>query len=635
MRLRARRLGLLPRAIVLGASVLVCPTVSAQAPPQKTVLTIHWAAEDFPGTDVLDAAIREVLQSQLETPVNYYAEYLESETFPVETASLALRDYIGRKFAGRRIDLVIANTTAAFQFALRFRQDLFAGVPIVFSAGVMPEVTIQRTIAGVTGVVSDPAIAETLELALKLHPAVRRVFVVAQAPGVTGYDERVRAALAPFTPEVELSYVREKSMAGLIAVIKAVPEGSLILYTRYTPAESQRVIYTDEVARLIAQASPVPVYSAAEVYMGTGVVGGMMRPLRANGARLGEIARRILDGTPPESIPIERVQVVPTFDWRQLRRLGINPSDLPAGSDIRFRTPTVWESFRGYIIGAVVVVVTQLLLITALLTQRAHRHQAEKTVLAREATLRTSYERIRQLAGRLINAQEAARADLARDLHDDVCQQLAYVSMGVSSLKGSPGRIQDAETQEAFAELERDTLGMFEEIRRLSHDLHPPTLRLLGLTPALKAHCKEVEKRHDVRVSLNADDGLGPLHPDVAICLFRIAQESLRNGLVHGGARRCAVSLVKAGEFVELTVTDDGRGFDLEAVRRNGSGLGIVSMEERARAIGGHVAIVTAPGRGTTVCVRAPATPPPSDAQADAALGSEPSPVRDRTPAAG
>jgi signal transduction histidine kinase len=92
---------------------------------------------------------------------------------------------------------------------------------------------------------------------------------------------------------------------------------------------------------------------------------------------------------------------------------------------------------------------------------------------------------------------------------------------------------------------------------------------------------------------------------------------------------------VKTGEFVELTVTDDGRGFDLEAVRRNGSGLGLVSMEERARAIGGHVAIVTALGRGTTVCVRAPATPPPSDAQADADLGTLPSPVRDQTPAAG
>jgi two-component system sensor histidine kinase UhpB len=97
------------------------------------------------------------------------------------------------------------------------------------------------------------------------------------------------------------------------------------------------------------------------------------------------------------------------------------------------------------------------------------------------------------------------------------------------------------------------------------------------------------------------------LHPEVAVCLFRIAQESLRNGVAHGGARCLFVSLERSGEHVELTVADDGQGFDLEGVHRNGSGLGLVSIEERARVIGGNVQVVTAPGKGTTIRVRAPA----------------------------
>ena len=226
--------------------------------------------------------------------------------------------------------------------------------------------------------------------------------------------------------------------------------------------------------------------------------------------------------------------------------------------------------------------------------------------------LRSSYEQIHQLAGRLINAQEAARAGLARDLHDDVGQQLVFIVVAVSNLKSSSGEIQDRATQEAFADLEQKTQGMFNGIRRLSHDLHPASLRLLGLGPALRTHCGEVAKRHDVEVSFTTEGELGHLHQDVAVCLFRIAQESLRNGVVHGGARHFGVSLARSNDHVELTVSDDGRGFDLEVARRDGRGLGLVSMEERARVVGGDVQITTGFEKGTTIRVRCPAALPQS-----------------------
>src|SRR5262249_22085033 len=166
-------------------------------------------------------------------------------------------------------------------------------------------------------------------------------------------------------------------------------------------------------------------------------------------------------------------------------------------------------------------VAAQLLAITGLIVQRERRRRAEALVHA-------SYERIRQLAGRLINAQEAARADIARDLHDGVCQELAGVSIAVGTLKGSTGLIQDAQTQQALSKIQVETLSMFEGIRRLSHDLHPATLRLVGLATALQAHCAEVEKRHGVQVKFKMVGDVADLHPDVAVCFFRIAQESLR-----------------------------------------------------------------------------------------------------------
>jgi len=113
-----------------------------------------------------------------------------------------------------------------------------------------------------------------------------------------------------------------------------------------------------------------------------------------------------------------------------------------------------------------------------------------------------------------------------------------------------------------------------------------------------------------VHVTFTAHSDLGHVHPDVAVCFFRIAQEAIRNAIVHGEARRLRVSIDRSGGNLELTVADDGGGFDLEAVRRTGGGLGLVTMEERARVVGAETRIAAAPGRGTTIHVRGPAEPP-------------------------
>jgi signal transduction histidine kinase len=353
--------------------------------------------------------------------------------------------------------------------------------------------------------------------------------------------------------------------------------------------------------------------------MGRGIVGGMMQTDEADGTHVGEITRRILEGTRPEDIPIAPPSLAPIFDWRQLTRWGIDTARLPPGSQILFRTPTVWESYGWYIDGTMVVVAVQLLLIAGLLTHRSRRRRAEETVRAREASLQTSYDRIRQLAGRLINAQEAARASIAQDLHDDICQRLAMMSTSIDLLKNTAGDIQDADTQRIFAVLARDTRGTFDTVRRLSHDLHPAILRVLGLVPAIKTHCSEVAQRHDVQVSFASEGDLQSVRDDVAVCFFRIAQESIRNGIAHGAAHCFTVSLTRSGDNIGMTVTDDGKGFSLDAVSRDGSGVGVVSMEERARAIGGTLYIVSNAARGTTIRIRAPLTLMPPGSISDAA----------------
>jgi signal transduction histidine kinase len=337
-----------------------------------------------------------------------------------------------------------------------------------------------------------------------------------------------------------------------------------------------------------------------------------MRDGRETGSRLGEIALHIAEGTRPEDIPIEKVRRMPTVDWRQIQRWRIDPALVPREATVLFRTPKIWESYPRLIAGTAIVMVVQLALIVGLLTQRARRRRAEQTIEKREDTLRSSYERIRNLAGRLINTEEATRAAIARDLHDDLCQRLVSASIAVNGLKMAKGQLHGAEVQRSLSELENDLGTVFDGIRRMSHELHSSTLRLLGLVPALKSLCKEVEKRHAVEVFFKTEGDVTQIPPDVALCLYRIAQESLRNGVVHGHAQQLAVSLSRSKDSFELTVSDDGCGFSLDAVRHAGGGLGLVSMEERAHLIGGEVHIASAPRLGTTVHVRVPGPSEPS-----------------------
>ena len=594
--------------VALFVLALACTPAAADTNRPRTVLTVHWGAENFPATPVADLAIRDALIAGRDLSIDYFSEYLESDRFDPQDAALALRDSIARKFRGRQVDVVIAMSDPALRFVLDHRLALFGDAPIVFSGDWVPNDRTRSRGSGLTGVTRVVAYAETMKLALQLHPSTERVFVVARSSDRRS-TKSVRAELDDLSSRVQVTYIDEATLEGLLAAVRAIPPRSVILFIRHSQQEAGHLMYPDEVARLVVRASHVPVYGTSAFYLGTGIVGGVLRSTHDTATRVGEMARRILMGAPAQEIPIEAARVVPTVDWRQVQRWGIDPSLIPSGADIRFRTPTAWESYRRYILGGLAVVGAQSVLIAGLLTQRARRRRAEEIIRLREDSLRTNYQRIRQLAGDLINAQEAARAEIARDLHDGVCQQLVGISMAIGGLKCSSRYVDDTATQQELATVEHEALRAVESVRRLSHDLHPTALQLVGLDAALRAHCIEVEQQHDVQVDFQTCGDIARIRPHVALCLFRIVQEALRNGAVHGGARQLAVSMAirEHGEPVELIVSDDGRGFDLETVRRNGSGLGLVSMEERAHVIGGDVRIMTGPGRGTMIRVRVPA----------------------------
>ncbi len=225
------------------------------------------------------------------------------------------------------------------------------------------------------------------------------------------------------------------------------------------------------------------------------------------------------------------------------------------------------------------------------------RKNAEDRAQPRRRIIRVQY-----LAGRLIGAQEVERARIARDLHDDVSQQLAGVSIAFSGLKQRLGEYHvSEELRQELVELQQQTLKLARNVRQLSHDLHPAVLQHLGLVKGLTSYCGELGRAHGVAMTCTAEGDFGAITPDAALCVYRIAQEALRNVIAHAGASRADVRLLQMGDQAQITIADDGRGFDATNRVERDTGLGLVSMSERARIIGGTVSIVSGPNQGTRV----------------------------------
>ena len=585
--------------IAFAFAALCAPTVAAaQVARHPTVLVIHSGAETFPANPILDAGIREVLASRPDLSINYFAEYLETDYFPGEEELQAFSEYIRRKYEGYKIDVVIAITDTALQFALARRDTLFPDAPVVFSALAGVDEPRRLIGAGVTGLKVGVAYGETLKLALELQPSIERVFVVASGRNA-GVLEPVRTELRQFSTRVSVSYLSEDTVPRLLDAVRAVPPRSAILYIWHQLRDPANVVYPDEVARLVAEAAPVPVYGTSDFYVGSGVVGGVVRGTRQTGTRLGEMAVQILGGTRAQDIPIEAPRLEPYLDWRQLRRWGISEARIPSGTVVRFREVSIWDRYKFHILGTATILLAQSILIGALLVQSRRRRQAEEHVRGSEAKLRSSYDRIRDLGARLLNAQDTERSRVARELHDDISQQVALLCIDIELLNdvvqdGSERLVHDATDRAA---------ALAKSIHSLSHQLHPQGLRLIGLVPALETLQRELSRPETAIVFTH--DIVPPSVPiEVTLCLFRVVQEALQNALKYSKAKQVSVQLQGNSHSLALSVVDDGIGFDVE--RAWGEGLGLISMRERVESVRGTLEIHSRPGNGTRLEIHVP-----------------------------
>jgi PAS domain S-box-containing protein len=221
-----------------------------------------------------------------------------------------------------------------------------------------------------------------------------------------------------------------------------------------------------------------------------------------------------------------------------------------------------------------------------------------------EVELLQSHLQTRALAGRLINAQEAERRRVSHELHDDLNQRVATLSIAISRLKRKLPATQQKIIDE-LGQLYDQTNDLSNDIRQLSHELHPSTLEHLGLAEALAAYVGEFEKETEIITGFSSRITTEKIGFEISVCLYRIALEALRNIARHSHARAASVVLEEHEQVLTMKVADSGIGFDVEAARR-GSGLGLLSAGERVNLLQGTFEVVSSPTEGTQLTVKVP-----------------------------
>jgi PAS domain S-box-containing protein len=249
-----------------------------------------------------------------------------------------------------------------------------------------------------------------------------------------------------------------------------------------------------------------------------------------------------------------------------------------------------------------------LTIAVAFVSDISQRKLWEEAIRESESNARESAERLRDLTLNLVTAQEGERRRVSRELHDDLIQRMALLT---SDIRGLEDEVPEGASivRQKLQSLASRLSAVTDDIRRTAYQLHPSVLEHLGLIPALESYCSHFASHHPIKIIFRHRKVPESIPEDVSLGLYRIAQECLQNVAKHSCASRASVGLAGAQNGLLLTVADLGVGFDPAAAKMSRLGLGLVSMEERARAINGSFSIRSRPNAGTRVKVRVPLNP--------------------------
>ncbi len=572
--------------VLLLIHVIALPAPSAAQDAPKRVLVLYSFGREY--FEEFGRELRTELARLSSEPVELFEVSLETARFPETTTEGPFLDYLDALFADRHLDLVIAVAGPAARFCVKHREKLFPSTPMVLGG---LERRVLRNTASARNTRAVPMVIDftlAIENILRVAPDTTDIVVVLGGSAISKFwREETEREFRSFSDKIRFTWLQGLSLREMRERVAALPPSAAILFGEYGDAAGD-VNGQDHALATLHQVASAPIFGLFDTQLGKGIVGGPLISEREASRLTASTAHRILNGEPMANIEERPVTAgSPVYDFRELERWEIKEALLPPGSTVLFRPSSLWSLYRVPLAIGLGVVALQTALIVGLLFHRSRRRVAE--------------EEARALARRLLTAHEDERRRLARELHDDLSQRLARLSIDAARVERS---LSPSPEKESVRTMRADLARLGDDVHALAYQLHPSVLDDLGLNEALKVECEQFSRRESIQAQLTAFEAPLELPPDVAVCLFRIAQEALRNVARHSRANRVSLAVTTTNGSVRMKVSDDGVGFHPAQLRVRS--LGHAGMRERARLVGGTLEVESAPGRGATVDVSVP-----------------------------
>jgi len=375
---RAPFIAFLCSLIVIGVADRLAAQSSPASPTGAVTHTVLLLNESY-GSAALragfDAAFADAIHAAKSGSLELYEESIETDRFPGAEQARLFTDYIAKKYGERKIDVIVAQGFRPLIFA-REHRDLFGNPPIVTTVAQPGQLNSSENIIGLQG---GFWAGDTIALARQLLPDTQHVYVIDSTIDNNGDIERqVRRQWSERHSSLTLDYLRDLTLADLVARLARLPEHSVVVFIRQTIRTPSQSIEQSDALTQVLRASPAPVFSLMADSLGRGVLGGKIWRVEADAKRVAEMAMLLANGVSARDIPSGRNTYETRLDWQQLQRWGIPESRIPPGSVVLFRPKSFFTQYGGLVAAGAAVFTAQLALIVGLLAQRARRRNAEE-----------------------------------------------------------------------------------------------------------------------------------------------------------------------------------------------------------------------------------------------------------------
>jgi signal transduction histidine kinase len=559
-------------------------------------------------------------------PVNF-VQIIVGPIGPVGAPERAIVDFIGSTFAdGPKPDLIVTVSGPAAIFARKYRQQLFPDTPLLFAAVDERYLRAEPTGENEVAVAVSNNFPRVIDDILQVLPETRRVFVVAGSGQLGAFWRReLEEPFSRFRDRLTFEWLDQLSLSEMLRRCANLPDHSAIFYLNFG-TDTAGAAYADErvLAQLHATAN-APVFGSQSVHLGSGAVGGTMMPVDTLAHDTADVAIRLLNGAPPRSINVPPLQPdPPIFDWRELQRWGIAESQLPAGSVVRYRQPSLWSEYRGTVLAAVGVVTLQSLLITALLYQRRERQRAEtdsrrNLALAADVSRRETMSALTSSMGHELGQPLGAIVSNAQAL-----QMMVTANRATTETIGEVlGDIQSQGLRASEIVDRHRTMLKSHQLDKKPIDLHS----VLNETLSLVEHTmstRQVEATIDVSPTPCVINGDPVLLQQVFVNLVVNAVDAMAG--IPPARRLVSISSDVRATDVDVTVRDSGPGLPADRLdnlfmpfvttKPRGLGIGLTIVQTIVDAHGGVVAARNHPEGGAifTVTLRRSTSAPTAGA---------------------